>query len=377
MSRRVLFMISSLRRGGSEQQTLLLLQHLDRSKFEPHLFVLDRDGEWMYRVPPDVAVHSYDPTAANAGIYLPGRILRDQTNQLGQLLRQASIDVVYDRTFQMSMIAGPACVQLRIPRVSTIVSPPDQAIPLIESRFVKLKRQRLAKAYSQSRAVVAVSQVVAASASSYYGLPREKLTVIHNGVDFEAIAEAAGQIEVPASDQLTLACVGRMTSEKGHQDLIEALAVYPHGAPPIRLWMIGDGPLRGLLQDQVTESCRRHQVEFLGALSNPAPYIRAADVLVLPSRFEGMPNIVLEAMALGTPVIATRAGGTVELERDAPTVLWCQASDPNSLTDALQSFVANRKDAEMRADNAKELVHQHHEAEMVTRKIEQLLASEV
>ncbi len=66
------------------------------------------------------------------------------------------------------------------------------------------------------------------------------------------------------------------------------------------------------------------KLEFLGTQHNPLPYVAAADALVLPSHFEGMPNVVLEAMALGTPVIATRAGGTVELEREKPTILWAQ-----------------------------------------------------
>jgi glycosyltransferase involved in cell wall biosynthesis len=373
---RVLFMISSMRRGGSEQQTLLLLRHLDRSKFHPHLFLLDQNGEWMSRVPPDVTIHSYDADATRAGFYFPGRILRDQTNQLMHVLRNASIDVVYDRTFFMSMIAGPACSRLAIPRVSTIVSPPAQALPQLESRFLQLKRRRLAKAYMQSRSVVAVSKAAAESAKSYYGLPDEKLTVIHNGVDIEAIAAAARQKELPASDFLTLVCIGRMTAEKGQRDLLEALAIYPATEQPIRLWMIGDGPLRGELQNLALESSGRHQIEFLGALSNPAPYIAAADTLVLPSRFEGMPNVVLEAMALGTPVIATRAGGTLELERDKPTILWCKAGDPKSLADALRNISTDRRSAQSRADNASELVAQYHDIESVTRNIERRLLGE-
>jgi glycosyltransferase involved in cell wall biosynthesis len=372
MQRRVLFMISSMRGGGSEQQTLLLLKHLDRSRFKPHLFLLDQEGEWMSQIPDDVAIHSYREESTN-GIYFPGRALRAQTKQLRRILERESIDVVYDRTFHMTMIAGPACNSLAIPRVSTIVSPPDQALPMVESRFVALKRRQLAKAYRQSQTVVAVSHAAAKSARSYYGLPANHVTVIHNGVDRDAIVESSSQATVSQNDKLTLVCVGRMTEEKGHSDLIKALAALPSGHAPVQLRMIGDGPLKMELQREATESCAQHEVDFIGIVTNPAPYIAASDALVLPSRFEGMPNVVLEAMALGTPVIATRAGGTVELERDQPTILWCNPNDWSSLAGAIESFASDRESACARAIAAKQLITDHHDVKSMTKKIEQLL----
>lgn len=372
MQRRVLFMISSMRGGGSEQQTLLLLKHLDRSTFQPHLFLLERDGDWLSQIPDDVAVHSY-VGGSGKGLYFPGKALRDQSKWLVRLLQRESIDVVYDRTFHMTMMAGPACRSLGLPRVSTIVSPPDQALPLVETRFVELKRRRLAKAYHQSKAVVAVSHAAAESARSYYGLAKDHVLVIHNGVDFDAITQASSQQTVPRDEKLTLACIGRMTEEKGQLDLIHALAVLPAEQAPIRLRMIGDGPLRASLQRRATESCGHHEVEFIGAVENPAPFIAASDALVLPSRFEGMPNVVLEAMALGCPVIATRAGGTVDLERSQPTVLWCEPGDPNSIASAIETFASDRESARQRAAAARQLVIDHHDAKKVTRKIEKLL----
>ena len=117
-----------------------------------------------------------------------------------------------------------------------------------------------------------------------------------------------------------------------------------------------------------------HQVEFLGTLPNAAAAIAAADALVLPSHFEGMPNVVLEAMALGTPVIATRAGGTVELERDEPTICWAQPSDPASLAAAIVQFATDREAAERRVAAARQLIAEHHDVAATTRVIEDLLA---
>ena len=147
MPRRVLFMISSMRGGGSEQQTLLLLQHLDRSQFVPHLYLTERAGDLLPRVPADVTIHAYGDQTREPMVYVPGRMLHRQSQDLSELLERHSIDVIYDRTFHMTLVAGPAARQCRIPRVSTIVSPPELALPMVERRFIWLKRRRLARAY--------------------------------------------------------------------------------------------------------------------------------------------------------------------------------------------------------------------------------------
>ena len=379
MPHRALLMISSMRGGGSEQQTLLLLRHLDRSLFTPHLYLLERAGELMSDLPDDVRVHSFDELEQEGGFYLPGRVMRRQVGHLRDLLRRESIDVIYDRTFHMTMIAGPAGRATNVPRVSTIVSPPELAVPLVESRFVELKRRRLAKAYRQSHRIVAVSRQAAQSAQRYYGLPNDAVEVIHNPVDRAAIGEAAKATAASRDDRLTLVCVGRMSEEKGHRDLVSAIiqaqSRWPDDAPPLRLWMVGDGPLRGELEAQWRGNSRQHTIEFLGMQRNPTPWIAAADALVLPSHFEGMPNVVLEAMSLGTPVIATRTGGTIELERDQPTILWAQPNDPESIVDAILQFLGDRDAAQRRCSAAKAMIETYHDAGHATRSIESLMTS--
>jgi glycosyltransferase involved in cell wall biosynthesis len=306
-------------------------------------------------------------------------VLRRQTRQLREILHENSIDVIYDRTFHMTMIAGPAGQTNRVPRVSTIVSPPEYALPAVESRFVGLKRRRLAAAYRQSRCVIAVSQQAADSAERYYRLPENSVHVIHNPVDIEAVRQNATAMTPTRDDRLTLVCVGRMTGEKGHRDLVEAIRLsqskWPENVPGLRLWMVGDGPLRAELERQWDGSAGRHTIEFLGSQNNAAPWIAAADALVLPSHFEGMPNVVLEAMALGTPVIATRAGGTMELERGEPTILWAQPRDPSSLADAIAGLSTDRGSAQRRAAAATGLIRKHHDLSRAVRSIENQLES--
>ena len=186
--RSVLLMISSMRGGGSERQTLMLLKHLNRERFAPELYVTERAGELLPQVPEDVPIHAYEDANESDRLYFPGRKLRQQVAFLRELIARQSIDVVYDRTFHMTMVAGQVPA---LPRVSTIVSPPELALPILESRFIVLKRRRLSRAYQSSKSVIAVSEQAAISARRYYGLNDDRVQVIHNPIDIDAVRGAA------------------------------------------------------------------------------------------------------------------------------------------------------------------------------------------
>ena len=369
---RVLLMSSSMRGGGSERQVLMLSRMLDRSRFEPMLYLMEREGDLLCEVPDDVRIFSDQECPKAKGIYFPGRVLRHQTNFLKTLIRQNKIDVIYDRTFHMTMIAGPAAKRCGVPRISTIVSPPHLALPMVERRFVRLKRRRLTRAYRNAARVIAVSQQAATSALKYYGLSESKVEVIHNPVDRKSLQACATQ--TPKNDEVKhIVCVGRMTEEKGHQDLLHAIArVQPEGTPFV-VDLIGDGPLRPQLELLASSLSIEHAVRFLGANPNAAPAIASADALVLPSRFEGLPNVVLEAMALGTPVIATKAGGTIELEREEPTAFWAETADPKSLAKAIDRFLREQENANRQSAAALKLVETHHDLENATKRLEEIL----
>jgi glycosyltransferase involved in cell wall biosynthesis len=353
---RVLLMASSMEGGGSEHQTLLLLKHLDRTRFLPELYLLRRSGSLLAQLPVDVPVHCFEDqdrggchalepdtqSAAVSGWFglcwlsrigwisrlcgllgslnWPGKIHRAQVRHVAQVLRQRQIDVIYDRTFHMTLIAGPAAKDLMIPRVSTIVSPPSRAVPLNAGRFLAAKRRRLRTAYTSAAAVVAVSTPTARDAARYYAMPRRRFTVIPNPVDARALDELiASKDRPPRDERWTIACVGRLSVEKGQIALLQALEALRQRYPDFPLacvWMIGDGPLRGELENVSRRMGLEKQVVFLGHIDQPAPWIAAADAVCLPSHFEGFPNVMLEAMAMGVPVIArsidvTRTLGSV------------------------------------------------------------------
>ena len=396
---RVLLMAGSMEAGGSERQTLMLLRHLDRARFRPVLYLSRRTGELLTEVPADVDTFAFSDVAGPAGWYFPGRRLRQQTRYLRSVIEGQAIDVVYDRTFHMTLMAGPAARRARVPRVATVVAPPDRMLPQAESRFVWLKRRRLSRAYRDAVAVTAASRQVASATERYYELTPGRVEVIPSGVDGEAIRAAMEPPPPARDDRPTLVCVGRMTEEKGHADLLEALRRLPPADLPgfdgasdsvaskspgasggaempaasLRVWLIGDGPLRAPLRQRWEASPGHHQVDWLGVWVPAWSAIAAADALVLPSRFEGTPNVVLEAMALGTPVIATRAGGTAELQRDRPIAFWAEPGNPKSLAEAIRRWLGNPAAAAAQAAEAKRLVLAEHDPRVFADRVGRLL----
>ena len=354
---RVGLMIASMHGGGSEQQTLMLLRHLNRRRFEPVLLLTSKSGSLLDRVPGDVPVewiHANPPP-----FYLPTWVSRRMATALSETYRRRRIDVIYDRTLTMTRLADAAMRMSRrdkrVPRVSTIVSPPDRAVPLLLGGRSRLIRRRLAAAYRRSAAVIAVSELAKQSAHRYYDLdPRSRpIEVIRNGVDRSYISALSLRDVEPSGGPSDFVVIGRMTREKGHADLIAALRLLETAdqVPSLKVEFIGDGPLRSELQTSAA-SLRRHVVTFTGHSDNPMPYLRRAGGLILPSHFEGLPNVVLEAFALGVAVIATRSGGTVELDADNDAITWAEPHSPDSLAQAVRRFFAEPERTKVKVNAA-------------------------
>ena len=133
---------------------------------------------------------------------------------------------------------------------------------------------------------------------------------------------------------------GRLAEEKGYDLLIEALALC--GNPRLRLTMLGEGPLRGKLAAFAYSKGLSGQVRFVGFQKNPYPFLAQADAFVLSSRFEGFPNVVLEALACGTPVIATPAlGGVRELLDGMDGCVLADSVTAEALAKVLAGFNGN------------------------------------
>jgi glycosyltransferase involved in cell wall biosynthesis len=308
---RVLFAIGSLGCGGSERQLVNILTRLDRTRFEPQLYLLDRSGEFLADVPDDVSIKAFSDDAQPGGIYVPGKIFRQQVARLTEHLRSIQFNVLYDRTFLMPPVTGPATKATGVPRVSTITADPERDLTNNLHRFVWLKKKLIGQAYREAACVVGVSDGVRRSAETFYGLDPTKTRTIYNGFDFEQIRSCAAEvcpIEMPGDDDsFRIACVGRLQREKGVDVLLRALriAVHDRGLGNLQLVVVGDGPDADSLKSLCQKLDLDEYVTFAGFQSNPYAILSRCQLLCLPSRYEGMPNALVEALACGLPAIAS------------------------------------------------------------------------
>jgi glycosyltransferase involved in cell wall biosynthesis len=162
--------------------------------------------------------------------------------------------------------------------------------------------------YRNANNVVAVSCGVADDLARVIGFPREKIDVVYNPIDIEGSARlAAESFEHPWFAQgkpPVILSVGRLTRQKEIPTLIRAFAKLREQRPA-KLVILGEGELRGALQQLVEQLRLIDSVALPGFVHNPFPYMKRASVFVLSSRWEGLPNAMLQAMACGTPVVST------------------------------------------------------------------------
>jgi glycosyltransferase involved in cell wall biosynthesis len=187
------------------------------------------------------------------------------------------------------------------------------------------------------------SQQVADSLRQRSLLSPGKSRVIPNGIDPDAlIASAEERPRLRAElklepDQFVWLAVGRLLPQKDYPTLLEAFA--PLARYPARLLIAGRGPLLAELQQQVEQLGIASRVMFLGVRQDIASLLAAADGFVLSSAWEGMPNVVMEALAAAKPVVSTRVGGVAELIQDGKTGWLVPAGDHKALSQAMRQLM--------------------------------------
>ncbi|MGB5306995.1 MAG: TIGR03088 family PEP-CTERM/XrtA system glycosyltransferase [Gammaproteobacteria bacterium] len=196
---------------------------------------------------------------------------------------------------------------------------------------------------------VPLSQELSAYLSNQVGVPESKLRLICNGVDVERFRprerenrEAVLPQGFADQDSLLIGSVGRLEAVKDQQTLVrafKALCLHRPDDSRLRLVLIGDGSLWNKIEELVAREGIQDRVWLAGSREDVAQLLQTLDVFVLPSLAEGISNTILEAMACGLPVVATRVGGNEELVREGETGFLVPRADPQAMAAALLNYV--------------------------------------
>jgi glycosyltransferase involved in cell wall biosynthesis len=300
---RLALVITELDPGGAERCLVNLATRINRQRFEPVVYSI-RPRPVAGR---DLLVQQLE--AAGVGVRFADVRSKWQaplvTGRLARLLAEQRPQIVQNFLYHANVAGTLAAARLHVPHVclGVRVADPRRVRSWIERR-VAAKAER----------IVCVSHSVAEFCRAH-GFPPPKLDVIPNGVDVQRFADATAidlsELGLPPGRKAIL-FVGRLHVQKELHALIAAAPPMLEQLPEHDLLIVGDGPQRKALVRLAAESSAGPRIHFAGWRADIPRILAAADLLVLPSRWEGMPNVILEAMAAGKPVVATRAEGVQE-----------------------------------------------------------------
>jgi glycosyltransferase involved in cell wall biosynthesis len=351
---RLALVITELEFGGAEQALVNLVTGLNRERFSPVVYSLQP------RPKNDLLVRRLEE--AKIPVHFLDVRSRWQffsaVSRLTKLLRQQQPQIVQSFLFHANVVATLAARRAKVPRMVTGIRVADPSA----------WRQRVERWLTPKvDKIVCVSQGVADFCREKCRFPAEKLVVISNGVDlsrFENVQPAdLTELGVPAGRR-AIVYVGRLDRQKGLDWLLERVMpwvfkdlteyavrtgrqltpqLFQHEHLPNHdLILVGDGSERQNLGSKSMTAGVFFNLHFTGWRADVPQILAASDLLVLPSRWEGMPNVVLEAMAAGKPVVATRAEGVLELLGDAADLQSCPAGDAAGFAERIIRLAQDR-----------------------------------
>ncbi|NQD35588.1 TIGR03088 family PEP-CTERM/XrtA system glycosyltransferase [Permianibacter sp. IMCC34836] len=316
--------------GGLENGVVNLINHLPTGRYRHVIIcVTDHDPEFARRLQrSDVQIFELKKQ--------PGLDLAVWW-RLYKLLRQLQPDLIHTRNLSALEALLPSWLAGVPARLHSEHGRDVGDLDGRNKRYQMLRRWLLPLAQT----VVALSQDLGGYLRDSVGIASDKVRVICNGVDCDRFTPAnTGQRD----EVLRFISVGRLQDVKDPLNVLRAFAAIRQLRPqqPMQLELVGDGPLLDACRQFVEALGLRDCVQLPGAASDVAQRLRHADVFLLGSRAEGISNTVLEAMASGLPVVATRVGGNAELVVDGETGFLVPAEQPEALAAALRRYVDDR-----------------------------------
>lgn len=330
---RLALVITNLNVGGAERCLVELATRIDRQRFEPEVYSLGPRplGEQSILVErleeAGIRVNFVD---VRHGWQLPLAVSR-----LRRMLRVQSPDVVQSFLFHANMVAA-----LALGRASSVQL--FGGLRASEPHPRRWAMQRWLGARFEQ--FVCVSQSVAAYAGSVGRLAPGQLTVIPNGIDAARWSDVVPRETAalgPLAGRRIMVCVGRLEPQKAIDWLLRHAPPLLAELPGWGLLIVGDGSQRGVLERLVEDQGLTDSVHFTGFVPHVGPYLAAGDMLLFPSNWEGMPQAVMEAMALGKPVVSRDVDGVRELLGPQAAAQIVAGDDPESFHSQVVEMARN------------------------------------
>jgi glycosyltransferase involved in cell wall biosynthesis len=369
MPARVMYVVDHLQVGGAQTHLAQLLGRLDRRRFRPMICALKPHGD-LRGVFEALGVPVFD---GHLGSTLYGWGGLQVVRRLTALLRSERIDIAHSYLFHPNVLTPIAGRLARVP--VTIAS--KRSLDRYPHRVPRLAC-RLGNALADRITVNA--EAVASFVATEEGCRRDKMVLIPNGVNEAALTVLGDGLgkrsELGISAQTPIVgAVSRLAWKKGLRHLLATVPRLLEVLADLRVIIVGDGPLRPELAAQASALGVEKHVVFLGSRSDALELLSTFDVFVLPSEIEGMSNALLEAMAVGRPVVATDVGGNPEVVVDGETGFVVPPADPDRLAAAIVKLLQAPDMAREMGAAGRQRVCEEYRVDVMVRRIENLYDS--
>ncbi len=350
---KVTFIAGTLGQGGAERQLFYLLKALVESGAQPNLLCLTTGEYWEPHI---------------KGLGVPVIWIGQSANKLARLaqiikvLRAEKPEILQSQHFYTNLYVACAARALNIREIGAMRNNGETE--------VQANGKLLGRLSLRAPRIIAANSRAALRYAAQMGVPAERLNFLPNVVCCKQFSPLTGFERRP----LRLVFAGRLVKQKRLDRLLSVIAhLHLRRKKDIRAYLVGDGPLKSELESRAAAlGLLPDVVTFSGAAGNMAAVYQQSDMAVLSSDWEGTPNVLLEAMASGLPVVATRVGGIPDIVRHGETGFLVEPGNEEAMVDALASLI---DDADLRTRmgaQARRFVLENHSTERLPRFLNEL-----
>jgi len=364
----VLFVVDTLELGGTETQMVQLARQLKANGHSLTVACLHPGGPLAHDLS-EAGICVVEFPKLGSLLSLSGAY---QSFRLAAFIRRRKFDVVHAHDLWANLMAVPAA---RITGAPVILSSQRDLGHLFW--YTPFRRKVIGAIHRLSTRVVANSAAVRKLLVENFRVPSARVRVVRNSVDFQRFAFAHGDKKknFPGLDPKSrlIAVVANMhSSVKGHHDLIEAARIICNVIPEACFVLVGDGDERSKIEEHARRAGMRKHFIFMGRRTDVPELLACCELSVLASESEGFPNVVLEAMAAGLPVVATRVGGVPEIIEDGRSGILIPPKNYQALADAVLRVMQNPPLAVQLARAGQQRVKTHFSFDRLVEEVEQL-----
>ncbi len=302
--KRVLFILPSMFGGGAERVVLTLLSSLDRSRYELILALVKKEGDYLELIPDGVEV-----------IYLGVSKARYSLFKIAKLVKKREPDVVFTSLAHLNLLI--AFIRPLFSKKIKFIARESNTVSQNNKRdkYPKVNDFLYKHFYKNFDLIITQAKAMREDLRDNFGIDDSKMVTIYNPVDVDGVQKRADEFNVDLpTGKYNLVAVGRLSEQKGFDMLLEIVSRLDDS---YYLTILGEGEERSKLEKQIEKLGIKDRVNLAGFNTFAYSYMQKSDLFVLSSRYEGLPNVVLEANSLGKGVVAFDSdGGTGEIIED-------------------------------------------------------------